>query len=206
MHPRLVTKPARPLAALIVPLIALTVSSLPLAAHAEALNYNFVDATHFPEAKIDHGNFDVDGHGWQLRGSLAVAPNFFGFADFQSLNLDHGVDSRRVIVGGGAHWPINNTIDIVGRLGVVNYKVDTGPVDDDDTGVFVGARVRAIVYPKIEVEAGVEHQHVSVFDLKNDTYLVGEARYNFTPQLSAGVTVNAGGDAEMIGAQARFSF
>jgi hypothetical protein len=187
-------------------LIALAALTLPFAAQAEQLNYNFIDATHFPEAKLDRGRFDVDGDGWQLRGSLAVHQNFFGFAEFQSLNLDDGVDSRRVLVGGGGHWPISSKVDLVGRLGIVNYKVDTGFSDDDDTGVFIGARVRALVAPKIEVEGGVEHQHVSVYDLKNDTYLVGEARYNFTSQLSAGVTVNAGGDTEVIGAHARFSF
>jgi hypothetical protein len=187
-------------------LIALTTLALPLAAHAQPLNYNFVDVTHFPEAKLDHGNFDVDGDGFQLRGSLAVHQNFFAFAEFQSLNLDDGVDSRRAIVGGGGHWPVNNQVDIVGRLGIVHYKIDAGNFDDDDTGVFIGARVRALVLPKVEVEGGVEHQHVDVFGSKNDTYLVGEARYNFTPQLSAGVIVNAGGDTEMIGAHARFSF
>jgi hypothetical protein len=187
-------------------LLALTTLVLPLAAHTEKLNHNYVDVAHFPEAKLDHSGFDVDGDGFQLRGSLAVHQNFFGFVDLQALNLDNGVDSRRVIVGAGGHWPINNMIDIVGRGGIVNYKIDTRGADDDDTGVFLGARVRALVLPKLEVEGGVEHQHVEVFGLKNDTYLVGEARYNFTPQLSAGVLVNAGGDTEVIGAQARFSF
>lgn len=187
-------------------LLALTTLVLPLAAQSEQLSYNYVDVTHFPEAKLDNGGFDVDGDGFQLRGSLAVHQNYFGFAEFQTLDLDNGVDSRRVIVGGGGHWPINNTIDIVGRAGIVNYKIDTRGGDDDDTGVFLGARLRALVLPKLEVEGGVEHQHVEVFGLKNDTYLVGEARYNFTSQLSAGVLVNAGGDTEVIGAQARFSF
>jgi hypothetical protein len=189
-----------------LPLIALTALALPIASHAEQLSYNFIDAAHFPEAKLDHRNFDVDGDGLQLRGSLAVHENFFAFAEYQSLNLDDGVDARRAMVGAGAHWPINNQIDLVGRLGIVNYKVETRAFDDDDTGIFAGVRVRALVLPKVEVEGGIEHQHVAVFDLKNDTYLVGEARYNFTPQISAGLIVNAGGDTDLIGAQARFSF
>jgi hypothetical protein len=187
-------------------LAALTILALPIASHAEQLDYNYIDAAHFPEAKLDHRDFDVDGDGLQLRGSLAVHPNFFGFAEYQSLNLDDGVDTRRVLVGAGTHWPITSNIDVVGRLGIVNYKVETRGPNDDDTGIFIGGRVRALVVPKVEVEGGVEHQHVSVFGLKNDTYLVGEARYNFTQQLSAGLIVNVGGDTDLIGAQARFSF
>src|ERR1700710_11330 len=103
-------------------LVALTALTLPIASHAEQLNYNYVDAAHFPEAKLDHRDFDVNGNGLQLRGSLAVHENFFGFAEYQSLNLDDGVDVRRVLVGAGTHWPITNNIDVVGRLGIVNYK------------------------------------------------------------------------------------
>lgn len=186
--------------------IAMAALALPIAAHAEQFSYSYVDLAHFPKAKIDGGSVDEDGDGLQLRGSLPVYQNFFAFAEYQSLNLDQNVDARRFLVGGGGHWPINNKIDIVGRLGIVNYKVDTRNVDDDDTGIFVGARVRAVVMPKLEVEGGVEHQHVDVFGLKNDTYLVGEARYNFTPQWSAGAIVNVGGDTNLIGAQGRFNF
>jgi len=165
-----------------------------------------VDVAHFPKARVDDNNGKVDGDGFQLRGSLPVQQNFFAFAEFQSLALERNVDTKRVMIGGGGHWPINSKVDIVGRLGLVKYDVDVRGASDDDTGIFLGARVRAVVMPKLEVEGGVEHQHVKVFGLKNDTYLVGEARYNFTPQWSAGAIVNVGGDTNLIGAQGRFSF
>ncbi len=187
-------------------LIAVAALALPIAAQAEQLSYSYVDLAHFPEADLDDDRGDVDGDGLQLRGSLSVHENFFAFGEFQSLDLDRNVDVTRFLIGGGGHWPINNKMDIVGRLGIVNYDVDVGSSDDDDTGIFLGARIRAVVVPKLEVEGGVEHQHVEVYGLKNDTYLVGEARYNFTPQWSAGVIVNAGGDTNLIGAQGRFSF
>lgn len=187
-------------------LIAVAALALPIASHAEQFSYRYVDVAHFPKAEIDEDSVDEDGDGLQLRGSLPVYQNFFAFAEFQSLDLDRNVDVTRLLIGGGGHWPINSKIDIIGRLGIVNYDVDVRGFDDDDTGIFLGARVRALVMPKLEVEGGVEHQHVDVFDLKNDTYLVGEARYNFTSQWSAGVIVNVGGDTNLIGAQGRFSF
>jgi hypothetical protein len=187
-------------------LIAAASLAMPMALHAEQLNYNFVDITHFPKAEVDVDDFDEDGDGLQLRGSLSVYQNFFVFTEFQTLDIDRDVDTTRLLIGGGGHWPINDKFDIVGRLGIVNYEVDAGVADDDDTGVFLGARVRALVIPKLEVEGGVEHQRVEVFGFENDTYLVGEARYNFTPQWSAGVIINVGGDVDLIGAHGRFSF
>jgi len=187
-------------------LIVAATLALPVASQAEQLSYRYVDVAHFPEAEIDDDGGDLDGDGLQLRGSLPVHENFLAFAEFQALDLDNDVDVTRLMIGGGGHWPINNKIDIVGRLGIVNYEVDWGNGDDDDTGIFLGARIRALVIPKLEVEGGIEHQHVEAAGLENDTYLVGEARYNFTPQWSAGVILNVGGDTNLIGAQGRFSF
>jgi hypothetical protein len=62
------------------------------------------------------------------------------------------------------------------------------------------------VAPKIEVEAGVEHYEFDVAGVDGDTYIIGEARYNFTPQWSAGAIITLGGDQSVIGAQGRFNF
>ena len=37
-------------------------------------------------------------------------------------------------------------------------------------------------------------------------YIIGEARYNFTSQWSAGAIITLGGDQSVIGAQGRFNF
>jgi len=179
---------------------------LPMAAQAETFSYRYVDAAHLPDAEIDSGSVDVNGDGMQLRGSLPFYQNFFVLAELQDLNLDNGVDSTRIMIGAGGHWPINGMLDIVARAGVVDYEVEAGSFDDDDTGLFIGARVRAIVAPKLELEGGIEHLSVEVAGLDNDTYLVGEGRYNFTPQWSAGVLLTLGGDTSIFGVHGRYSF
>ena len=186
--------------------IAVLALALPCAASAQGFSYRYVDVGVFPQAEVDFGNSDVDGEGIQLRGSLPVHDNVHVFTEFQILNLDSNVDTTKLVIGGGVNWPINGQLDIIGRLGIVNYQIDVGPFDDDDTGILIGARLRAIVAPKLEVEGGFEHQRVKVLQVENDTYLVAEARYNFTNQLSAGVLVNAGGDTSVFGVQARFAF
>jgi hypothetical protein len=180
---------------------------LPMATFAQqTFSYRYVDVGLFPKAEVDYGNCDEDGEGIQLRGSLPVTDNIHVFTEFQILNLDDNVDTTRLVIGGGFNWPINSKLDIVGRAGVVNYQIDVGPFDDDDTGVFLGARLRAIVAPNLEVEGGFEHQRIEVLQVENDTYLVAEVRYNFSKELSAGVILNVGGDASVFGVQGRFSF
>ncbi len=204
MKPRLVKLNALKMNATL--LCAAAALALPGAASAADFSYQYVDLAHFPEAEIDAGSIDVDGDGIQLRGSLPVYQNIFAFAEYQDLELDNGIDATRFMVGGGAHWPLSNTIDFIARGGVVSYELDFGRFDDDDTGLFAGARVRATVAPNIEVEGGVEHLRVEVAGLDNDTYLIGEGRYNFTPQWSAGLILTLGGDTSVFGAQGRFSF
>jgi hypothetical protein len=187
-------------------LIAALALGMPLASFAQTLNYNYVDGAHFPEGELDTGDRDIDGDGLQVRGSLQVYQNLYVFTEFQDLDFDRNVDTTRMMIGAGGHWPVNSSWDLIARAAIVHYEVDVGPFDDDDTGILVGVRARGIVYPKVEVEGGIEHQRVEVYDLENDTYLVAEARYNFTPQLAAGVLANIGGDTNLFGVQARFSF
>ena len=187
-------------------LCAAATLALPVTAAADNFSYRYVDAARFPEAEIDTDNVDVDGDGLQLRGSLPVYQNIFVLAELQELDLDNGVDTTRFMVGAGGHWPLGNTVDIIARAGVVSYEVDFGNFEDDDTGLFAGVRVCTTVAPKIEVEAGVEHLRVEVAGLENDTYVIGEGRYNFTPQWSAGAIITVGGDTSVFGAQGRFSF
>jgi hypothetical protein len=188
-------------------LIGAAIFALPLAASAaENFSYRYVDVARYMEAEVDSDNVDVDGDGIQLRGSLPVYQNFFALAEYESLDLDGGIDASRFLIGAGGHWPLGNNLDFVARGGFVSYNVDYGRFDDDDTGLFVGARVRAVVAPKIEVEAGVEHFELEVAGLDGDTYIIGEARYNFTSQWSAGAIITLGGDESVIGAQGRFNF
>jgi hypothetical protein len=188
-------------------LIGVAIFALPLAASAaENFSYRYVDIARYMEAEIDSDGVDVDGDGIQLRGSLPVYQNFFAVAEYESLDLDGGIDATRLLIGAGGHWPLGPNLDLVARAGVVSYEIDFGRFDDDDTGLFAGARIRTIVAPKIEVEAGVEHFEFEVAGLDGDTYIIGEARYNFTSQWSAGAIITLGGDESVIGAQGRFNF
>src|SRR5438105_891106 len=84
---------------------------------AESFSYSSVDLTVFPSAKIDSVGIDESGDGFLVRGSLPVYQNFFALTEFQRLNLDRDVNSTKFLIGAGAHWPINRTIDVIARAG-----------------------------------------------------------------------------------------
>lgn len=187
-------------------LICVAILALPVAATAENFSYRYADVAHFPKAELDAAGIDDDGDGLQLRGSLPVYQNVFAFAEYQQLDLDSGIDVSRFLVGAGGHWALGPKLDLIARGGIAQYDVDFGRFEDDDTGLFAGVRLRTTVAPNVEVEGGLEHMRVDVAGVEDDTYLVGEGRYNFTPQWSAGVIVTLGGDISVIGAQGRFNF
>lgn len=186
--------------------LAAAALALPVASQAAEFDYTSVDLALLPHVQVEAGDDDIDGDGFQLRGSLAVSSNFFVLAQLQDFDLDRNVDVTRWMVGGGGHWPLTNNMDFVATVGVAQVNVDVGPFDEDDTGVFVGGRVRASVSPKLELEGGVEYISAEVGDTGNDVYLVGEGRYHFNSQFSVGALLNFSSDTEMLGVYGRYSF
>jgi hypothetical protein len=187
--------------------IAAATLLMPLSGNAADFGYSYVDFAVIPEAESDNGDFDVDGDGFQLRGSLTVHQNFFALVEIESLEFDDNIDFQRWIIGGGGHWPINQSLDFVARGGVVRYDVDFGRFgDDDDIGFFLGGRVRALVVSNVELEGGVDISTAEVAGFEDEILLVGEGRYHFNNQFSVGGLLNIGDDVSQIGVYGRFNF
>lgn len=183
---------------------------LPLSGHAENFGYSFIDFAIIPEAETDSGSFDVDGDGFQLRGSLAVHQNFFALVEIAAYEFDVGrsdVDFTRWAVGAGGHWPINQNMDFIARGGIVRYDADypTGR-DEDDIGFFLGGRVRALVAQRVELEGGIELSTAEVRGFEDEIMLVGEGRYHFNNQFSVGGLLTLGDDLHQLGIYGRFNF
>jgi hypothetical protein len=177
--------------------------SAPLAGYAETMDYSYAELGYI-DSELDADQFDLDGDGFGLRGSLDVHPNFFVFAGYQDLSFDFGVDVSALEVGGGGHWPLSDQIDIVGRLGSVKSEIDFGPVDADDDGFLLGARVRGVVVPKLELEGGFDYRDLD--DAGDDTTIVFEGRYFFIEQLAGGLSVSIGDDVTALGLNLRLTF
>lgn len=179
---------------------------LPISGQAASFGYSYVDFAIVPEAEADEFGGDDDGDGFQLRGSLAVHQNFFALVEIMDLEFDNGVDFTRWTLGGGGHWPITQNLDFVARGGIMRYDADYRFDDEDDIGFFLGGRVRAQVVQNVEVEGGVELTTAEVPGFEDEIILVGEGRYHFNNQWSAGGFINFGDDSSQIGIYGRFNF
>ncbi len=187
-------------------LIAAAALLSPSAGWAEAFSYQYVDAALLFDAEVELGDTDVDGDGIQLRASIPVNDAFFVIGEFQTLDFDFGIDTTRLAVGGGGHWALNQMLDIIARIGLVREEVEVGSFEDDDTGLFAGARGRFRPGPQFEVEAGVELVDLDTGNLDNDLFIVGEGRYNFNSQWAAGATLTLGDDTTQLGLYGRYNF
>ena len=183
--------------------LAALAAALPLASHAETMNYSYVELG-YVDASLDVGNFHVDGDGFALRGSLTVHQNYFVFANYQDLGFDGGVDTSVLEVGGGGHWPLSDKVDIIGKVGITKAELDSGRFDADDDGFLLGARVRGVIAPKVELEAGFDYRDLD--EAGDDTTLVFDGRYFFIENLAGGVTAAFGDDDKFLGLNLRYTF
>ena len=181
-------------------LLAALMATLPLASHAGTMDYSFAELGYVDTEEDD---FDVDGDGFALRGSVGFLENFFAFASYEDIGYDFGVDATLLKVGVGGHWPLNEKIDLVGRAGIVKGEIEVGNRDFDDDGFLLGARLRSEIMPKFELEVGFDYTDLD--DAGDDTTGVLEGRYFFMEQLTGGLLVEFG-DATTIGLNVRVTF
>lgn len=181
--------------------LAALAAALPLAGNADTMDYSYAELGYI-DAELD--DVDVEGDGLGLRGSLAVNETFFVFAGYEGLEYDFDVESTMFNVGGGGHWPLSDNLDIVGRLGLVSAEIEVGRRDADETGLLLGARLRAAVAPRFEIEGGFDY--LDLDDVSEDMFLIGEGRYFFTDQVAGGLSLQLGDDATAIGLNVRLTF
>lgn len=177
---------------------------LPLsaAATAEGLDYSFIQASY---TQVEFDDFDVDGDGFGIGGSFAVADRFAIFAGYATGDFDFDVETTDIEVGGMFHTPLSESVDFVSSLSYVSAEVEApgfGSVDDDGFGLGVG--LRALASPKLELNGGVSY--VDLNDSGDDTTFGAGVRYHFTEAFSAGLAGNWGDDVSSYGISGRVSF
>jgi Outer membrane protein beta-barrel domain len=183
--------------------LAALAAALPLAGRAETMNYTYAELG-YVDTTIESSGDDIDGDGFALRGSLAVHQNFFVFANYQDLSFDQSVDTSLLEVGGGGHWPLTDKIDLIGKVGITKAEIDAGPFDADDDGFLLGARLRGVVAPKLELEGGFDYRDLD--EAGDDTTIVLEGRYFFVENVAGGLSVSIGDDVTSLGLNVRLTF
>jgi len=170
-------------------------AALPFAASAaDGLSYNYVEGGY---VNTDAKGGDADG--WAAKGSVAVAPNFHIFGDYNSQETKRGnadVDQWRV--GVGYNYGIAPTTDLVARVAYQKFDPKHGL---DFNGYATEVGVRTAFTPMIEGYAMAGYEDFSKkhgINPDGEFYgLVGaQAKFNQNWGLSGQVKLAKGGDKE----------
>ena len=179
----------------------LMLAALPLASHAEDMNYSFVD--------LDWIQTDIDGvsssaDGFALRGSVGFAEQFFAFAEYSNQSVSGG-DVDQIAVGLGGHYGLSDNLDLVGRAGWLNVDASGSGSGFDDDGYLLSAGLRGKVGTSVELEASVIYTDLGGSN-GDDTAFAVAGRYYFTENFAVGAEYQEGSDSSTILLGGRYSF
>ena len=186
------------------------VFAVPGVSRAAGMSYSYVEAG-YAETEIEADDVDMDGDGYRISGSLAIAPTYhiivdYSTADLEVENFNIGADVETISIGFGYNRPISERADAIGRILYVDSSVDFdstfADASADDSGLGMQFHLRGQVMERLEVEGGVDY--VDVGD--DDTSLLVEGRYFLTDALALGAGLRFGDDTTSYGVSLRFNF
>ncbi len=179
-------------------------AALPLAAQADnhgGLSYSYVE--------VGYNELDLDnvasGDGVGLRGSIGVAENFFGFAEYGMFGFPGNVDLDAYQIGLGGRYGISDKADLVGRVGYAKLDLSAGSSSVDEDGYLVSAGLRGEVADGFELEGSVIYRDFGGQNGDDTAFAVG-ARYHFTDSVAVTADFESGDDSDIIFAGVRFTF
>ncbi|MEM7612678.1 MAG: hypothetical protein AAF270_13415 [Pseudomonadota bacterium] len=166
-------------------------------ANATDLSYKFAELR-FVDTEID----DFDGDGFRIGGSYPLDENWLIVGSFSTLDFDFGIDSSVLEIGAGYVHRYTDKIDLVGDARLVRSEVDSNFGDDTDTGFSVSGGIRGRINQDIEGRAALRHVNLD----NSDTFIEVGGDFYFTPEFSAGLTLEFAGDADTLTIGARWFF
>jgi hypothetical protein len=179
----------------------LMLAGLPLASHAEAMSYSFIDLGYI-ETDIDGTSSNADG--FALRGSVGFAEQYFAFAEYSNQSVS-GADIDQIAVGLGGHYGLSDNLDLVGRAGWLNVDGSGPGVSLNDDGYLLSAGLRGKVGTSVELEASVIYSDFGG-SIGDDTAFAVAGRYYFTRNFAVGAEYQDGSDSSTILLGGRYSF
>lgn len=154
-------------------------------AAAQGLSYNYVQGS-YGRVDLDDSTFNADGDGLGINGSYAFSENFHLAGEYQTAEMDSGVDLSLLEINLGYHATISENLDLVAQIGYLNVDVDaSGIVAADDDGFLIGGGVRAALADNVELNGGLDYVDFDAGDGEmraNAGFLIG-----LTDELAVGL-------------------
>ncbi|MGD8911724.1 MAG: hypothetical protein PVJ68_03135 [Candidatus Thiodiazotropha sp.] len=168
---------------------------------ATDLDYTYVEGRYILDGEIE----DVDDYdGFSFGGSFQFTDDIFAFASYTDAEYDDlDGDFNTFVIGGGYIYPIKANWDANFTLAYATSEADIrGYEDYDENGYVISGGVRGLFKPEIELSANLNHGKLD----ESDTWITLGGDYYFTPEVSAGINFNIGGDADQFSIGAKYYF
>ena len=145
---------------------------------------------------------DNGGDGLRIEGSYDFGNNWILVGEFTGADFNNNVDVNWFEIGGGYVWSYTPDWDLVGTARFVRADADTPGGSSDENGFRLSGGVRGMLAPKFELRGSVNYINLD----SSDTYLELAGDYYFTPQFSAGLSLEFAGDSDLYSIGARYYF
>ena len=180
---------------------------------ADGPSYTYGQVSYVDMEFDDLDGIDVDGDGFNFGGSVAIADMAHVFASYTDGDIDIddfgfgdiSADYTEVAAGIGLNYAVSETVDLVGRLAYVSAEIEVSGFEVDENGYALGAGVRAMVMPQLELNGGVTYTDLGD-DFDSDTSLDLGAVYNFTDMFAAVGGISFSDDVTQYGIGVRLYF
>ncbi len=170
-------------------------------ASAQEFGYNYLQAS-YGAVSFDDSVIDVDGDGLGISGSYGFHPEFYLAGEYQTADMDFGVDLNILELAVGWHTPLSDRLDFTAQLGFVNAEVESGFGSADEDGYMVGAGLRGQLTDAVELNGGIDYID---FD-DSETRAYAGFLFSLTEQMTVGAEANFWDDINVYQLNLRFDF
>jgi len=171
-------------------------------AQGQGLSYDYIQGN-YGRFDFDGSGQSSDGDGFGIGGMIGLNENIHLFGDYQTADLDFGVDLSILEFGVGYHTTISPNLDFLANLGFTNIEADTGIGTADEDGFTLGVGLRTEIAPQFELFGNLDYVD---FDSDSDTRAKIGALYDLTDAFSIGLTGTFYDNVDILQLNGRYYF
>ncbi len=172
-------------------------------AGAQGFNYNYLQAS-YGTVSLDDSIVDVDGSGLGISGAYAFHEEFYFAGEYQTADMDFGVDLNILELAVGYHTPLSEQLDMTAQFGYLNAEVEAaGFGSSDDDGFLVGAGLRGALTDTVELNGGIDYIDI---DSGGETRANAGFLFALTETLTVGAKASFWDDINVYQLNLRFDF
>jgi len=153
---------------------------LPMSAQAadgaSAVSYNYAEVG-FTQANFAHEDFN----GWNIQGSVGFAQNWYGSAQYRSVD-DSGLTLDDTQINLGWHHAVSPKADFIAEVGYARVGLDIdGLGDDSEDGYRAAVGFRGMFTPQFEGQ--IKASYTSINNLDDEFGIMVGGQWHFTDNM-----------------------